>query len=969
MNNHKMTWYRLAGLAGLALALACGQAEVKRSGPWKGVPVKGQKDTVDHTPFFTQEFKTGPEVTKACLKCHKEAGEQMLKSEHWQWLGDEVKIPGHNDKKVRIGKKNVFNNFCLGVQSNWPACTTCHAGYGWKDETFDFKNPNNIDCLVCHDSTGDYRKKGGTGGMPEPDVNLLHVAQKVALPNRANCGTCHFRGGGGNAVKHGDLDNSLMHPNSRLDVHMGKNDMVCTDCHKAKDHQIPGRAISVGVTDENRVSCTDCHDAKPHNDNRLNSHTDRLACQTCHIPYMGDKDGTKMEWYWSQAGDGERAKKVNNKHAYMKIKGKFVWKYGAEPEYYWWNGASSRYMVGDKMDPDGVTKIAYPLGDRQDAKAKIWPFKVHRGDQPFDKQNNIFLIPNLFGPEGYWTKFDWDLALRNGSKVTGQPYSGEYGFAKTEMYWPLSHMVQTKDRALTCRDCHGEGGRMNWQALGFDADPIGIEEFEHDAITLRDSEGNPVQDSAKPLSITATCSECHDLEDADFIKTHGYHQGIDLQQLAPERRALMVNGPRFENDLDKTDCLLCHLHGADNNARLEAIAKGQEAWSGSATLLQTGLLSSTENGYQWQADKFAEDKTVQLPIGPASEENCGACHGQVHNDKSPVFFKLDGHQGATTMATGQVFSGQAVRESGLNLSNKDKRYGPWDVHAQRLVGCGDCHYQNALPERFVREKKTPASKVKPGERRSCTTCHQPANSHSWLPNQGVHFANVSCESCHIPYINAAAAMMEDRTVMHENGQALISYRGLANTAKAEQDLPLMQGYTPALMADEKGVIRPYNIKSEWQWISGEKATPVSTAILRKAWLDGEHYKAEIVGLFDANKDGQVDDVELRLDSTTKVALISKNLAAAGAKDAKISGSVKALALHHNVATGSFARKTCTDCHLVKGKSKLKEREPVAVAPYLPGGVEPVMQAAGAQSTRGTWVKDPSGSLSLRTQLK
>ena len=50
-------------------------------------------------------------------------------------------------------------------------------------------------------------------------------------------------------------------------------------------------------------------------------------------------------------------------------------------------------------------------------------------------------------------------------------YSGKDGFAPTEMWWPLSHMVATKDKALQCTDCHGENGRMNWSALGYDGDP------------------------------------------------------------------------------------------------------------------------------------------------------------------------------------------------------------------------------------------------------------------------------------------------------------------------------------------------------------------------------------------------------------------------------------------------------------------------------------------------------------------
>jgi hypothetical protein len=52
------------------------------------------------------------------------------------------------------------------------------------------------------------------------------------------------------------------------------------------------------------------------------------------------------------------------------------------------------------------------------------------------------------------------------------PYSGKYGFAETEMYWPLSHMVSTKEKALACTDCHGERSRMDWKALGYAGDPI-----------------------------------------------------------------------------------------------------------------------------------------------------------------------------------------------------------------------------------------------------------------------------------------------------------------------------------------------------------------------------------------------------------------------------------------------------------------------------------------------------------------
>ena len=37
-------------------------------------------------------------------------------------------------------------------------------------------------------------------------IKWTKVAQNVGLPARENCGGCHFYGGGGDGVKHGDLD-------------------------------------------------------------------------------------------------------------------------------------------------------------------------------------------------------------------------------------------------------------------------------------------------------------------------------------------------------------------------------------------------------------------------------------------------------------------------------------------------------------------------------------------------------------------------------------------------------------------------------------------------------------------------------------------------------------------------------------------------------------------------------------------
>ncbi len=131
-----------------------------------------------------------------------------------------------------------------------------------------------------------------------------------------------------------------------------------------------------------------------------------------------------------------------------------------------------RYLVGDPVATDGPTAINRPRGDRRSSDARIWPFKIHRARQPFDAGLGTMIAPVTSGEGGYWRAFDWDQAMRLGAARAGLEYSGTYGFVDTEMYWPLSHMVTPADRALGCTDCHGDGGRMDWRALGYDGDPM-----------------------------------------------------------------------------------------------------------------------------------------------------------------------------------------------------------------------------------------------------------------------------------------------------------------------------------------------------------------------------------------------------------------------------------------------------------------------------------------------------------------
>ena len=442
-------------------------ADAQKSDPWEGLPL--HLPHTDHSAIVQGPFETGADVTRACMECHEEEAYELMATSHWTWESEPVEVPWR-EGTFTIGKKNQINNFCIGIQGNQKKCTTCHVGYGWEDANFDFQNPDNVDCLACHADTGLYGK--GEYGYPLESVDLEAAAKSVRNPTRENCGACHFDGGGGNAVKHGELNEHLYYPEEQLDVHMGGLDFQCTDCHLTENHQILGKLVPDNyiVDPEEQVQCTNCHDLDLHNDERLNAHTRSVACQTCHIPDIGTQEPTKVKWDWSTAGSDDIEE---NTHTYLKIKGSFEYDSNFTPTYAWFNGnLEYRYLLGDKMDPNVPTMINLPAGSITDNTAKIFPFKVHIANQPYDSVNNILLQPLTARDDGFWTTFDWPSALEIGSDIVGLDYSGEFGFTETWMYWPVTHTVRPAENALTCDYCHGEDGRMDWEALGYYGDPI-----------------------------------------------------------------------------------------------------------------------------------------------------------------------------------------------------------------------------------------------------------------------------------------------------------------------------------------------------------------------------------------------------------------------------------------------------------------------------------------------------------------
>jgi octaheme c-type cytochrome (tetrathionate reductase family) len=442
--------------------------------------------TADHSKFkpLKQEFETAQDVIAACQGCHNQSADQLHASVHWNWHFE------HPDTGQTLGKRHIIDNNVLAITGNEEYCATCHAGYGMEDAAeFDLSADTNIDCLVCHDTTGEYEKLPGTAGHPAyepteyppgsgntwepPDLN--HIAQNVGPTSRTNCGSCHFGERNVSPFIHARLPAALEQPSAELDVHMGTDylDFSCSTCHEPQNHQFfaskyqPVSETPRASSHLVHVTCQSCHDPdKVHSNSKLTDHTDRLACQTCHIPHYARGGPEMVSWDWSAAGrtndEGRPVVERNDDDlmSYHGHYGAFEWDENIRPEYVWFDGTITYTKVGDEIDPSETVQVNTLHGSYNNPKARLWPVRVERGVQPYDSEENTLVAVNLYGNEesAYWQSLEWDRAIEAAMEEKGLSYSGNYNFVETEMSWLLNHTIAPASKAVRCGECHQRGG-------------------------------------------------------------------------------------------------------------------------------------------------------------------------------------------------------------------------------------------------------------------------------------------------------------------------------------------------------------------------------------------------------------------------------------------------------------------------------------------------------------------------------
>jgi thiosulfate reductase cytochrome b subunit len=500
----------------------------------------------------------------------------------------------------------------------------------------------------------------------------------------------------------------------------------------------------------------------------------------------------------------------------------------------------------------------------------------------------------------------------------------------------------------------------------------------HPPVILLDDDGNNVLETRNPIDAMTTCGTCHD---TDFIANHSIHSDaglstigdvetprdwqdgigwyggwnpiiygtIDplLEEWVKEKSWRYAGGVVTEDISLDMNCFVCHTADPANDERIFQQSNGLLEWAETATLANTSVVMPGDVAWFYNEDNFNADGAVlatTLELGAPTNANCASCHGVIHtNTEFPLDPSAFDNQQWTTFTTGQVFSHERMNTSGLNIADKSELTRAWDIHAERVVECTDCHYSLNNPIYYVEPDATRPDHLKFDPRRmefedylsrplhqfanggtayketfpefnnairDCATCHDASETHTWLAYPERHMQALTCETCHIPEIFAPALESVDWTVIQPDGTANLSYRGLDDT----NGLNLFTGYQPIILPDANNQLAPYNLITAWYWVSNDPPQPVSKQQLQMVWLDGDNYAEDILELFDVNDDKTLDADELQLSDDAKVEFIQGKLESIGVKNPRIVGEVEAYAIHHNVTHGEWATSTCETCH-------------------------------------------------------
>ena len=555
----------------------------------------------------------------------------------------------------------------------------------------------------------------------------------------------------------------------------------------------------------------------------------------------------------------------------------------------------------------------------------------------------------------------------------------------------------------------------------------------HPDVTLLDAEGAPVLSSGRPVSAPRSCLPCHD---SGFIATHSYHaqaggderhppgasgarpwdtspglfgrwdplayrhltpdgwtpQDLDLPGWARVHGPRHVGGGPLAGLGAPMDCFLCHLAAPATDARAAELRAGRFEWAGTATLARTGLVRPAPDGqgWLWERRAFGERASAAAPqallrLGEPRAGQCGACHGVVHTGPQPLRLQRDELLAApATGLTGQVFSAQRLRDTGLNLAGKEGLTRPWDVHAARLLECSSCHGAlndpealaeggAALPGHLQREARRPTigeylrqpshdlakgdtpqgtvARRLAGTAPGCVDCHETAAHARFLPHAERHLARLDCAACHVPRAWAPLRRETDWTLPDPRGAPRVTWRGVEG--EAGDPRALITGFAPPLLP-RAGRLAPMNLHLTWLWVGHEPPRPVRLEDLRAALHEDDDWHPEVLAALDADRDGTLSGAERILADPAARDLVARRLEAVGVATPRLRGELQPLTLAHGVAPAREALIECAACHVREGRAG----QPLLLAARAPlSDTIELVPDAGLSGPPGRLVRD------------
>ncbi len=467
-----------------------------------------ERRKIDHTEYWQDAGITSYNGSATCILCHEDEVYEVFHSYHYQMANNITDIAGV--ESIYFGGRYAYNDFCGAIFWNGEVnvnyigkailkapppeysdlqgtfiasgCSMCHGvSMGLIPSTEPTPEQlGNIDCLACHADPNVYfaggpgvvkfgykvvyRDENGTWRyMVNPNISVWDLAANIYdKPTNVNCLVCHAFSGGGPHYKRPNLSPDLMRNVSReFDVHLAAG-LSCIDCHQVEDHKFPTKSADTWSREGDNVpTCTQCHGDEPHEGVKgwfLNKfHLEKVACQTCHIPYIAHGDyPTDVYRNWSDPEFVPEAAKYEPSLDLQSM---------IEPVYLWYNGTREVYLYPQPVTPDENGYITYvkPLGDKDDPNSKIYPFKLHYAVVPYSETGKA-PIPIKVGvvfATGNVTK-----AIEIGSKISGLEWQGDW--AILVRYMQVNHGVVPAEKALSCFNCHGPTvKRMPWPELGY----------------------------------------------------------------------------------------------------------------------------------------------------------------------------------------------------------------------------------------------------------------------------------------------------------------------------------------------------------------------------------------------------------------------------------------------------------------------------------------------------------------------